>query len=109
MARSTTATHGDRKCPLGQSSEGRGHGAAAIRQTVVLPAGSRIDLRALPQCQASDDAISPAQAAWLTTPPTCPRSGHWISRGTFQGRTAAEGGQPTGPRQVRTDMQRCKA
>jgi hypothetical protein len=167
----------------------------AIRQTVVLPPGSRIDLSALPQCNASDDAISrqgaegacskrtsvgsgsadgllngqpvhfdvaiysvrgklvfaaerdgvplkqsfkglasgrrtlkltvptlngsidptrfeatiPAQAAWLTTPPRCPRSGHWTSRGIFQGRTAAEGGQPTGPRQVRTDMQRCRA
>src|SRR5581483_6273712 len=30
----------------------------AIRQTVVLAAGSRIDLSALPQCDASDDQIS---------------------------------------------------
>jgi hypothetical protein len=169
----------------------------AYGQTVVLPAGTRLDLGALPQCDATDEAIGhqgaegacpartrvgegsadgllngqpvhfdvgiyavrghlvfaaerdgvplkqsfkgiasgrklklavptlngtiaptrfeariPAHAAtgtWLRTPAKCPRSGHWTSRGVFQGRTAAEGGQPTGPRQVRTDKQRCAA
>jgi hypothetical protein len=167
----------------------------AIGQAVVLPAGSRLHLGALPQCDATDEAIGqrgaegacpartrvghgsadgllngqpvhfdvgiyavrghlvfaaerdgvplkqsfkgiasgrklklavptlngtiaptrfeariPAHAAtgaWLRTPATCPRSGHWTSRGIFQGRTAADGGKPTGPRQVRTDKQRC--
>jgi hypothetical protein len=170
----------------------------AIRQTVVLAAGSRIDLSALPQCDASDDQINaqgaegacpassrvgngsadgllngqpvhfevgiyavrgklvfaaerdgmplkqsfkgfasgkrtvkltvptlngsiapkrfeanipahPGGSTWLVTPAKCPKSGHWTSRGIFQGRTAAEGGKPVGKAQTRTDKQRCQA
>jgi hypothetical protein len=170
----------------------------AIRQTTVLAPGSRIDLKALPQCDASDDQIDaqgaegacpassrvgngsadgllngqpvhfdvgiyavrgklvfaaerdgmplkqsfkgfasgkrtlkltvptlngsiapkrfeanipahPGGSTWLVTPAKCPKSGRWTSRGIFQGRTAAEGGNPVGKAQSRTDEQRCKA
>jgi hypothetical protein len=46
-------------------------------------------------------------AGWLRTPPTCPRGGHWIAKGTFQGLTAVAG-TPVGESRTLIGEQRCR-
>jgi hypothetical protein len=180
---------------VGEPPEAPGTVAAAIRQTVAFPAGTRLRAGALPQCEATDamlaeqgaEAVCPERSrvgsgraegllagtatvsfdlavyavrgklffagqragmplkqgfigvpsgrklvltvptmggaiaptlfearidahagsrAWLKTPERCPRSGHWVARGTFQGLTAP-GGDPVGPSQRVRDTTPC--
>jgi hypothetical protein len=48
-----------------------------------------------------------SRAAWLRTPPKCPRSANWTAKGAFQGLTAVDG-TPVGASRTLTDELRCK-
>jgi len=52
------------------------------------------------------DAKIGARNGWLVTPKRCPRSGHWTSRGRFQG-VSGIGGSPVTPAQTLTHSQVC--
>jgi hypothetical protein len=88
--------------PLKQSFKGFASGTRTLKLTVPTLNGSIAPTRFEANIPAH-----PGGAAWLVTPPKCPKSRHWSSRGIFQGRSAAEGGKPVGKAHVRADEQRC--
>jgi hypothetical protein len=88
--------------PLKQSFKGFASGKRTLKLTVPTLNGSIAPTRFEANVPAH-----PGGAAWLMTPSNCPKSGHWTSKGIFQGRTSAEGGKPVGKARVVKDMQRC--